>query len=127
MKPQSSDTDPDLYRAFRRAVRAKIARDVAVEAAAADERRERLRRLLKPALEEARSRGLCGPAWLFGSYAWGSPGERSDVDLLVGDCAEPELVASIVGRSTGTDVHVVPIQDAPVELRERVLAEGEPV
>jgi predicted nucleotidyltransferase len=121
------DTDPELYRAFRRAVRAKIAHDLEAEAEAAAERREDVRALLGPVLQQARDRGLCRAAWLFGSYAWGEPGERSDVDILAEACTDPEAVASIVGRATGKDVHVVPLEDAPASLRERVLAEGEPL
>jgi predicted nucleotidyltransferase len=121
------DTDPELYRAFCRAVRRKIARDLETEAASPAERRERVRVVLGRALEQARDRGLCRAAWLFGSYAWGEPGERSDVDILAEECTDPEALASIVGRATGTDVHVVPLEDAPASLRERVLAEGERV
>ncbi len=114
----------ELYRAFRETVRAKLARDVADEQAAAQARRERVRAALESAVAEARRRGSCGKAWLFGSYAWGAPGERSDVDLLVDGCPDPESLASIVGRATGTDVHVVCVEDAPDSLRERVVAEG---
>lgn len=119
--------DRELYRAFRRAVRDKIAGDLAAEEAAAAERRARVRKALRAALVEVRSRSLCDRAWLFGSYAWGSPGERSDVDIMAERCRDPEAVASIVARATGTDVHVVPIESAPPSLRDRVLAEGEPV
>lgn len=119
--------DRELYRAFRRAVRAKIQRDLDREQAAAAARRARVRQALGPALEQARSRGLCASAWLFGSYASGSPGQRSDVDLLLERCEDPESVASIIGRATGTDVHAIALEDAPASLRERVLAEGEPV
>lgn len=117
--------DAHLYQAFRHAIRAKISRDLEVEAAAAAERRVRVRSALGAALEEARDRGLCRAAWLFGSYAWGDPGERSDVDLLAESCPDPEALASIVGRATGRDVHVVPLEDAPESLRERVWTEGE--
>lgn len=121
------DSSPELYQAFRRAVRAKIASDLEAEAQAAAKRRERVRAVLGPALEQARSRGLCRAAWLFGSYAWGDPGDRSDVDLLAEACSDPEALASIVGRATGTDVHVVSLEDAPEDLRQRAWADGEPV
>jgi predicted nucleotidyltransferase len=123
-----NDSDSgDLYRAFRRAVRAKIERDLAAEEAATAERRARVRRALGPALDRARSLGLCRAVWLFGSYAWGAPGERSDVDLLAGGCSDPEALTSIVGRATDTDVHVVPLDQAPESLRARAMAEGESI
>jgi predicted nucleotidyltransferase len=117
--------DHDLLRAFRDAVRAKIARDLAGEEVAAVARLQRVRHALGPALAQVRSRGLCRGAWLFGSYAGRAPGERSDVDLLVEDCSDPFLVAAIVGRATDTDVHVVTIEEAPDSLRSRAIAEGE--
>jgi hypothetical protein len=36
-------------------------------------------------------------------------------------------IASVIGRATGTDVHVVLMEDAPEGLRDRVVAEGEPL
>jgi predicted nucleotidyltransferase len=124
MSRRPSDLDPELLRAFREAVRAKIARDVEAEAAAATERKQRVRAAVERGLVQARSEGLLGAAWLFGSYAWGQPGERSDVDLLVEGCRDPLLVAGVVGQITGTDVHVVCVEEAPQSLRERALAEG---
>jgi len=124
MSRRPSDVDPELLRAFREAVRAKIARDLAEEGAAAAERKQRVRAALLQALAEAREQGLLGAAWLFGSYAWGQPEERSDVDLLVEGCRDPLRVASVVGRLTGTEVHVVCVEDAPDSLRERATAEG---
>ena len=67
---------------------------------------------------------MCAQVWLFGSYAWGEPSERSDIDLLVAGCADPDRLASAVGRKTGTDVHIVQLERAPDSLRQRALAEG---
>lgn len=125
MAMRESEIQEGLYRDLRAAVRAKIARDLARERAESAQRRARVREALPTALAEARRQGLCEGAWLFGSYAWGTPGERSDVDLLVEDCSDPERLASIVARATGTEVHVVDMRDAPEGLRERALAEGE--
>ena len=69
-----------------------------------------------------RGAGHCGRVWLFGSFAWGRPGERSDIDLLVeGDDGE---VAWEVSRACHREVHAIALQRAPDSLRERVLAEG---
>jgi predicted nucleotidyltransferase len=124
MSRRPSDLDPELLRAFREAVRAKIARDLAGEEAAVVARRLRVRPAIERGVAQARAEGLLSAAWLFGSYAWGEPGERSDVDLLVEGCHDPFLVAGVVGQLTGTEVHVVCLEDAPESLRERVLTEG---
>ncbi|HVZ73047.1 MAG TPA: nucleotidyltransferase domain-containing protein [Polyangia bacterium] len=84
---------------------------------------------MRAAIERARDQGLCGRAWLFGSYAWGEPGERSDVDILVeGEGSVDTIaIASVIGRACRLDVHVIDAAEAPVMLRERVLSEGEPL
>ncbi|MGD0836832.1 MAG: nucleotidyltransferase domain-containing protein [Polyangia bacterium] len=119
--------DPDLMRAFRRAVLAHFEEEVARERAQAHARRTAVLSDVRAGLAHARAGKLCGDAWLFGSYAWGEPGERSDVDLLVKDCADPFMVASLVGRRCGRDVHVIAICDAPPSLKERVLERGVPL
>jgi predicted nucleotidyltransferase len=119
--------DPDLVRAFGRAVRAHFEQEVAKELEQAEARRKVVLPCLRSALADARSQGLCGDAWLFGSYAWGRPGERSDIDLLVDGCADPFVVASVVGRACGLDVHVIELTEAPVSLKERVRADGVPL
>ena len=119
--------DPELLRAFGRAVRAHFEKEVAEERKAAEARRAAVLPKVRAALEQARAEGLCKGAWLFGSYAWGEPGERSDVDLLVEDCADPIAVASVVGRGCGLDVHVIRVSDAPPSLRDRVRDQGVPL
>jgi predicted nucleotidyltransferase len=116
--------DPDLVRAFGRAVRAHFEDEVAKERAQASARRVAVLPDVRAGLARARAAGLCTKAWLFGSYAWGEPGERSDIDLLVEDCADPMMVASLVGRACGLDVHVIDLSEAPESLRERVRADG---
>ena len=125
MPPQLPD--PELVRAFGRAVRAHFEEEVAKEHEQAEGRRAAVLPKVRTAVERARAEGLCGGAWLFGSYAWGEPGERSDVDLLVENCADPIAVASLVGRGCGLDVHVIRVSDAPPSLRERVRDEGVPL
>jgi predicted nucleotidyltransferase len=119
--------DPDLVRAFGRAVRAHFEEELAKERGQAEGRRSAVVPCVRAALERARADGLCGGAWLFGSYAWGEPGERSDVDLLVEDCPDPLMVASLVGRACGRDVHVIEMSEAPASLKERVHEDGVPL
>jgi len=114
----------DLLRAFRAAVRAKIERDLEREIRDSEERKAKVLPSVRHAIAMARVQGLCGRAWLFGSFAWGTPGERSDVDVLLESCADPFAVASIVGRSAERDVHAISIDDAPPALRERATRDG---
>jgi predicted nucleotidyltransferase len=119
--------DPDLVRAFGRAVRAHFEEELAKERGQAEVRRAAVVPRVHAAIERARADGLCGGAWLFGSYAWGEPGERSDIDLLVEDCADTFVVASLVGRACGRDVHVIEMSEAPPSLKERVHEDGVPL
>ena len=119
--------DPDLVRAFGRAVRAHFEEELAKERGQAEVRRAAVLPRVHAAIERARADGLCGGAWLFGSYAWGEPGERSDVDLLVEDCADTFMVASLLGRACGRDVHVIEMSEAPPSLKERVHVDGVPL
>ena len=119
--------DPDLVRAFGRAVRAHFEEELAKERGQAEVRRAAVLPGVRAALERARTEGLCGDAWLFGSYAWGEPGERSDIDLLVDRCADPFMVASLVGRACGRDVHVIEMSEAPPSLKMRVREDGVPL
>ncbi len=119
--------DPSLLAAFREAVRAHLAEELEAERRSAEALRARVVPVVREALAGARRVGLCGEVWLFGSYAWGMPSDRSDVDLLAASCPDPEALASVVGRATGTDVHVVPAETAPRTLTDRVEAEGVPL
>ncbi len=109
---------------FRTAVRAVIARDLEREAEAAAALRADLVPKVERVVAEARVAGLCGRAWIFGSFAWGSPCEASDVDLLVERCADPFRLASLVAGACGREAHVVDLETAPAGLRDRVIAEG---
>ena len=119
--------DPDLVRAFARAVRAHFEEEVAKDREQAEARRTTVLPGVRSAIERARAEGMCDEVWLFGSYAWGEPGARSDVDLLVDGCADPFVVASLVGRACGLDVHVIDMSDAPASLKERVRKDGVPL
>jgi predicted nucleotidyltransferase len=118
---------PALLEAFHRAMRRHFEAQIASERAAAAARRTRVLALVREGLARARAQGLCGAAWLFGSYAWGEPGERSDVDLFVEGRSDTIAIASVVGRACGLDVHVVDSKEAPESLRARVAAEGQPL
>jgi len=113
-----------LLAAFRRAVRAKIEKDILREQADAAARREQTLPAIRRGLALARARGLCGAAWLFGSYAWGEPTAESDVDLLLDGCEDPDGVAVLVGRETCTEVHAVELNHAPQSLVDRARREG---
>jgi predicted nucleotidyltransferase len=119
--------DPVLLRALHRAVRRHLEQEIAQERAAAAARQVVVVPRVREGIAKARAKGLCHAAWLFGSYAWGEPGERSDVDVFVEGRADTTAIASIVGRACGLDVHVVDSTEAPESLKARVAAEGLPL
>jgi predicted nucleotidyltransferase len=116
--------DPELVQAFRCAVLRHFEQQVLREGEEAEARKSAIVPLVRQSIARARDEGLCQRAWLFGSYAWGRPGERSDVDILVDGCTDTFRMASLVGRACARDVHVVDWSDAPESLRQRVSAEG---
>jgi hypothetical protein len=118
--------DAELLSAFARTVRANIRRELADEAAQAESLRLRVVALVEQAVAEVRSQGIDLRAWLFGSFAWGKPGERSDIDILVDGPALDELAWQI-GRKCERMVHAVALGTAPASLRDRVLADGKPL
>lgn len=120
----SRETLPTDWTVFRDAVRAQLQRDLEAERARARERERRVRPLLARAIEQGRSQGQCTEAWLFGSYAWGMPTERSDLDILAAGCRDPVALAVTLGELTGLDAHVVSLEKCEPSLLARVLAEG---
>jgi len=119
--------DPELLKVFSRTIRRHFEEEIARERDAAAVRQATLLPLVREAIARARAEGLCKAAWLFGSYAWGQPGERSDVDIFVEGRADTIAIASMVGRACGLDVHVIDASEAPESLRNRVMAEGQPL
>lgn len=111
-----------LLTAFREAVRAKIRRDLRDEAARAEALRRAVLPVLRREVETARTQGLCRRVWLFGSFAWGRPSDRSDLDLLVE--GDEDEIAWRVSRACRREVHVIAFDRAPGTLRKRALAEG---
>lgn len=119
--PSTAATDPQLG-TFRAAVLAKIRRDLADEAAATERLRAELLPRLRALVAAARADGVCDEVVLFGSYAWGRPTDRSDVDLLVaGDATE---LAWRVSRALGCEVDAWRLEDAPETLVARAQADG---
>jgi predicted nucleotidyltransferase len=86
------------FATFRRRVVAGIEADLAREAEQAESLRAAVLPLVSDSVAAARRQGRCGKAWLFGSFAWGRPTERSDIDLLVADCQDPERLSSNAER-----------------------------
>jgi predicted nucleotidyltransferase len=119
--------DPELVKAFNHTVRRHFAAQIAREREEAEVRRGAVVPLVRQAVARARAEGRCERVWLFGSYAWGEPGDRSDVDILVEGCADSIALASLIGRACERDVHVIDGADALDSLRGRVSAEGLPL
>jgi predicted nucleotidyltransferase len=121
MRPSTTE-DQALLAAFRCAVLAEARRKLAAERAESEALRARVLPLVQQAVASARAAGFCGRVWLFGSFAWGQPEARSDLDLLVeGDDGE---VAYRVGKACGLEVHALRVEQAPATLRARCDAEG---
>lgn len=116
-----------MLAAFRQRVQAGIRQQLAREAADSEARRAEVIPLVSAALTRARSEGKCQRAWLFGSFAWGSPQERSDVDVLVESCPDPDSLAGEIWRVADRPVHVIEFEKAPATLIERVLRDGRPL
>lgn len=111
-----------LLAAMRRRARAKIAKDIAREVAAAEALRVAIIPVVRDTVASARHDGCCQRVWLFGSFVWGNPTDGSDIDLLVeGDADE---VAYRVGLASSRDVHAHALDKAPAELVTRCLADG---
>jgi predicted nucleotidyltransferase len=115
------------WRDLRSVIRARFERDVVEEGA----RGAALQRAVLPGVEAAiaaaRAEGACARAWLIGSYTWGVPAERSDVDLVVEGCGDPFRLAGRVSAACGRDVHVIDLETAPPTLRERAVRDGRPL
>lgn len=120
--------DPPPGETTWRSARLAAERHAARVRAGEDAEAERLRAEVVPqvrrVLSELRGAGRVGRAWLFGSYAWGFPTGRSDIDVLVEGAADPFEIAGRLIHDVGLMAHVVSFDDAPPSLVERVLSEG---
>lgn len=119
-----SQSDIDLFVA---SVHAKLRADLEREHRDGEQRKAAVLPLVRGTIEQERARSELGRAWLFGSYAWGSPTERSDVDVLVERCDDPMELAAIVGLAIDLEVHVVQLERAPELLVRRAIEEGVPL
>lgn len=124
---RSPQIDTELLRAFRAAICAKIEREIAREQQTAERLRSDVLPGLRCGVQRARDEGLCQGAWLIGSYAWGTPTERSDVDLVVEEARDLTRIASLVGEQVRRHVHVIALAAASEELRRRALSSGVPL
>lgn len=120
----SASLDPELLLAMRCAARAEAERQLREEGRLAAALRERLMSRLRPVIDDLRSSGLLRGAWIFGSYAWGTPTEASDVDLLIESDRDALYIATEVSRAIGLDVHALARDSAPTTLLARISAEG---
>jgi predicted nucleotidyltransferase len=116
--------DRALAAAFRQRVLAGIQADLSREQAEESALRTAVTAATATVIAEARTRGSCGRAWLFGSFAWGRPEPRSDVDLLVEGCSDPDALAADVWTVINRPVHIVQLEKAPRSLAERVHRDG---
>lgn len=111
-------------REFRRAVQARIEEDLRRESVAAARLREEVVPAVCAAVAAARAAGEADEVWLFGSFAWGTPREGSDVDLLAEEPVDVAALADRVQQATGRLVHVVTRRSARADLCERIDREG---
>jgi predicted nucleotidyltransferase len=68
--------------------------------------------------------------WLFGSLSRGRFGPRSDVDLAVEGLAGQDLLrahAQVSRLFPDAEVDLVPLEEAPLHLQERIVGEGIPL
>jgi predicted nucleotidyltransferase len=112
----------ELFAAFRRRIDEKIEADLRREHELSEQLRASLLPLLEREVALARAAGVCKRVWLFGSFAWGAPEPRSDIDLLVE--GDDSALARRVEKALGREVHALGLQEAPAELVERALARG---
>ena len=73
-----------------------------------------------------REEGLVECAWLIGSLAWGEPGARSDVDVVLRGCAVSAVSAAWrrLGDALDLPVDVLRFEELTPSFQRRVLDEG---
>jgi predicted nucleotidyltransferase len=109
----------------RAAAERAATRELAREQEAAERQRNQALASLRPLIACARQLRLCDRAWLFGSYAWGTPGSESDLDLLVD--GDADAVATLLSEHIRLPLHVMRLDAAPRTLRDRVHRDGLPL
>lgn len=109
---------------FRRRVDDVIGDDLRREREAGERVRRDVLGPLGRSVAELCEAGHIGRAWLFGSFAWGTPNEQSDVDVLVEGVQDHDRVSEVLEKACKRMVHLVDFERADESLRRRVLAKG---
>jgi predicted nucleotidyltransferase len=123
----SPSESQQLLLAFRARVRSKIEQDLERETAEAERLRAELLSTVRQSVQRARSEGLRGPIWLFGSLAWGTPGARSDIDLLVENPDDEAVLAAALAEHCTRPIHILTLRSAEPSLVMRARREGIPL
>jgi predicted nucleotidyltransferase len=99
------------------------------EREAHEHRAAELRRCVAGEAAALIEQGLAVRAWLIGSLAWGSFGERSDVDVVFEGLAPGAIgfAAAELAERLGARVDVLRLEDLPESFQARVLREGSPL
>jgi len=119
-----SELHAPLFGAFRRRVDACIAQQLQREEGRAETLRGAVLQAVREGVAQARRQGCRARIWVFGSFAWGRPAVRSDVDLLVETQSEVERVAQAVAAHCSRPLHVLAADRADRTLMARVMTEG---
>jgi predicted nucleotidyltransferase len=67
---------------------------------------------------------VSGRVWLIGSYAWGQPDARSDIDLLMETCPNRFGMMQRIEDPVGLDVDVILVDEADPRLLPHLQREG---
>lgn len=120
-----ADAHAELLEAARARVRANVEAQLARENAIAQTLQARNIPRVVEAIAEARIAGeVSGRVWLIGSYAWGQPDARSDIDLLVETCPNRFALMKRVEDAVRLDVDVILVDEAAPRLLLHLQREG---
>lgn len=106
----------------RNAAKRHFEAQIAEEQRHGEQLRERILGQVKPIAARALESGICRRLWVFGSYAWGTPTDDSDLDVLVD--GDAEQVARLLSEVMRLPLHVLAFAEAPQSLRDRVQDDG---
>jgi predicted nucleotidyltransferase len=115
----------ELLEAVHARVRANVEAQLARENAIADTLTARNVPSVRKAIAEARNAGeVSGRVWLIGSYAWGQPDARSEIDLLMETCPNRFGMMQRIEDAVGLDVDVILVDEADPRLLPHLQREG---
>lgn len=117
-------TAPATSATFAARITERFATQAETERLASEGRRSKVHETLRTTFASERAAGLSGGVSLFGSYAWGSPTESSDIDLLVDDEIDPDALCEAIERHIKLPIHVVRRCRADAGLIARVMRDG---